>query len=365
MNRFKILVVDDEPLNTKLVEAHLFGLGYDIIIAYSGEDALNKVSSEKIDLILLDVMLSGISGFEVCRHIRQEYHQTMPIILLTTLSEVQSKVVGFECGADDYLTKPFNKDELLARIKAHLRIKTMMDEIEELNKTLEEKVAERTQTILKMNQELSDSYHLTMDSLIGALDVREHETSRHSLRVAFHTVEMAKAWGVHGQELEEIAMGALLHDVGKIGIADNILLKPGKLTDEEWVEMRKHVDMGWKIVRSIEFMGRGRELVHSHHERFDGKGYPNGLKNEEIYIGARFFTIADTLDAMTNDRPYRKALSFDVFLEELKKCSGAQFDPKAVENFLSVPRDVWFQIAQRADFVDFNKLITAIHSKCI
>jgi putative two-component system response regulator len=360
-NRAKILVVDDEPLNTKLVEIHLSGLGYDIVISHNGEDALKKVSSDKIDLILLDVMLPGISGFEVCRHIREKHHKSLPIILLTTLSEIQSKVAGFEWGADDYLTKPFNKDELLARIRAHLRIKSMMDEIAELNKTLEEKVTQRTQTIQKMNQELSDSYHLTMDSLIGALDVREHETSRHSLRVAFYTVEMARAWGICGRELEEIAMGALLHDVGKIGISDSILLKPGKLTDEEWVQMRKHVEMGWKIVKAIEFMGIGRKLVHAHHERFDGRGYPHGLKGEEIYIGARFFAIADTLDAMTNDRPYRKALSFDVFLEELKTCSGGQFDPKAVENFLSVPRDVWFQIAQRADFVDFNKLITAIH----
>jgi putative two-component system response regulator len=365
MDRPQILVVDDEPLNTKLVEAHLSPLGYDIIVSRNGEDALDKISSGKIDLVLLDVMLPGINGFEVCRQIRKKYHQTIPVILLTTLYDIPSKVTGFEWGADDFLTKPFNKDELIARVRAHLRIKTMMDELEELSKTLEEKVVQRTRTIEKMNRELSDSCHLTMESLVGALDVREHETSRHSLRVAFDTVEIAKAWGISGQELEEIAMGALLHDVGKIGISDNILLKPGKLTDEEWEQMRKHVEMGWKIVKGIKFMGRGRELVRSHHERYDGRGYPRGLKNEEIYIGARFFAIADTLDSMTNDRPYRRALSFEAFLEELRKCSGSQFDPDAVEKFLSMPRDVWFQIARRADYVDFNKLISVIHQKSL
>lgn len=355
-----ILVVDDEILNTKLVEAVLADLPYHIVVSHSGEDALEKVLAGGVDLVLLDVMLPGIDGFEVCRQVRKTLKQTIPVIMLTTLNDTMSKVNGLESGADDFLSKPFAREELVARIRAHLRIKAMVDEIEELNRTLEKKVAHRTQLIHKMHQELRHSYHLTMDALIGALDVREHETGRHSLRVAFHTVEMAKAWGITGRELQEIAMGALLHDVGKIGISDNILLKPGKLTDDEWVMMRGHVDVGWKIIQTIDFMGKGRDLIYAHHERYDGKGYPHGLKGEEIYIGARFFAIADTLDAMTNDRPYRKALSFDTFLEELNRCSGAQFDPKAVDLFLSLPKDVWFQIARRSDSVDFNTLVSTI-----
>lgn len=357
-----ILIVDDELSNGRLLEAYLTPLECNVVIFENGDKALEHISHHDVDLVLLDIMMPGQNGFAICRKIKKK-KRSIQVILVTSMSDLENKVIGLEVGADDFLAKPVHEEELIARVKAHLRIKNMVDEIEDLNKTLEEKVAQRTETIQKMNQELVRSYHLTMDSLIGALDVREHETSRHSLRVAFYTVEMARAWGITGPELEEIAMGALLHDVGKIGIPDNILLKPGKLTDEEWVEMRKHVEIGWKIVKAIEFMGKGRELVYAHHERFNGGGYPHGLKNEEIYIGARFFTIADTLDAMTNDRPYRKALSFEVFLEELERCSGAQFDPQAVEIFLSIPRDVWFQIAQRADFVDFNKLITAIHQK--
>ena len=361
-NRKNILIVDDEVNNRRLLEAYLTPLEYNIVSFESGDKVLEYISCNEVDLVLLDIMMPGENGFEVCREIKKR-KRSIQVILVTSMIDLENKVIGLGAGADDFLAKPVHEEELIARVKAHLRIKDMVDEIEDWNKKLEEKVTQRTQTIQEMNQQLSDSYHVTMDSLISALDVREHETSRHSLRVAFQTVEMARAWGIASQELEEIATGALLHDVGKIGISDNILLKPGKLTDEEWVEVRKHVEISWKIVKAIEFMGKGRELVYAHHERFDGKGYPRGLKNEEIYIGARFFAIADTLDAMTNDRPYRKALSYEFFLEELKRCSGAQFDPQVVKVFLSLPRERWLQIAHQADFVDFNKLITAIHIK--
>jgi len=360
--RKNILIVDDELNNRKLFEAYLSPLEHNIISIESGDKALEYINHNDVDLVILDIMMSGQNGFVVCREIKKK-KRSIQVILVTSMIDMPNKVIGLGAGADDFLARPVHEEELLARVKAHLRIKNMVDEIENWNKTLEKKVAQRTRTIQRTNQKLFDSYHVTMDSLISALDVREHETSRHSLRVAFHTVEMAKAWGILGQELEEIAMGALLHDVGKIGISDNILLKDGKLTDEEWVEVRKHVEIGYKIVKAIEFMGRGRELVYAHHERFDGRGYPCGLKNKEIYIGARFFAIADTLDAMTNDRPYRRALSFEVFLEELKACSGSQFDPQVVEMFLSLPRDGWCQIAQQAEFVDFNQLITTIHKE--
>lgn len=347
-----ILIVDDELINRNLMEVYLTPLGCSVSTFENGDRVLDHLSRNSADLILLDVIMPGKNGFEVCQEIKKT-KRSIPVILVTSMDEMANKVMGLGAGADDFLAKPVHEEELIARVKAHLRIKSMMDEIEGWNKTLEEKVAQRT-------RELVRSYHLTMDGLISALDAKEHETSRHSLRVAFHTVEMASAWGIRGQELEEIAMGALLHDIGKMGVPDHILLKPGKLTEEEWVEMKKHVEIGVKVVKNMVFLGKGRDLLHSHHERFDGKGYPRGVKGEDIYIGARFFAVADTLDAMTNDRPYRKALTFEVFEEELKRCSGTQFDPEVVKTFFSMPRDLWFQIARRVDSIDFTILINNI-----
>ena len=359
----KVLIVDDEVMNVKLLEAWLQPLGYETIAALDGEDAIAKAAHDHMDLVLLDVKMPGINGFDVCREIRRKNSKAVPIIMVTALDETSVKVAGLEHGADDFLTKPVVKEELIARVKAHLRIKSLVDELESWNKVLEDTVKERTRVIEEKNLQLAESYDLTLDALIGALDVREHETGKHSLRVTFYTLEMAKAWGISGKELEEIAMGALLHDVGKIGISDNILLKPAKLDDREWIEMKKHPETGWKMIQGISFLGRAKELVLAHHERFDGRGYPRQLGGNDIYIGARFFSVADTLDAMTNDRPYRKALTFNAFTEELTRCSGSQFDPKIVEMFLSIPRSRWSELMERALGFDFKTLMNVLRLK--
>jgi putative two-component system response regulator len=358
-----ILAVDDEPANTRLLEALLVPMGYEVIVARNGNVALTMVLTEKIDLALIDLLMPGLNGFEVCRQIKEHSQLNIPVILLTAMTDTTNKVIGLNCGADDFLAKPFEKEELFARIKAHLRIKHMVDEIRSLNLTLENKVKQRTAIIKEKNEKIAESCHLTLDALIHALDAREHETGKHSLRVSFYTVELArawKAWEISGQELAQIAMGALCHDLGKIGVSDSILLKPGKLTDEEWAQMKKHPQTGWDIVKNIEFLGLGRKLVLSHHERFDGQGYPQGLKGDHIYIGARFFSLADTLDAMTNDRPYRKALTFEDFENELKRCSATQFDPQVVETFFSIPRDRWFQLMERTNGVDCESLMDVV-----
>lgn len=356
-----ILVVDDEPLSAKLLEAQLVPLGYQVLTALSGEEAMAKIADDAVDIVLLDIMMPEIDGLEVCRRVKaKEEYQSLPIILVTALDQSTHKVTGFEAGADDFLTKPVDKAELMARIRAHLRIKSLIDEIESWNKTLEGKVRERTRVIEEKNRELAESYHLTLDALVRSLDVREHETGNHSLRVACYTVEMAKIAGVQGMELEEIAMGALLHDIGKVGISDAILLKPGKLTWEEWVEMRKHPEIGWQMIKDIEFIGQGRKIPLEHQERFDGKGYPRHLKGDEIYIGARLFSVVDTMDAMTSDRPYRKALPFEAAEKEIGACSGSQLDPKAVEIFLSISKERWIELRRSVEGKDFRTLIREI-----
>ncbi|MFQ5901354.1 MAG: HD-GYP domain-containing protein [Thermodesulfobacteriota bacterium] len=229
-------------------------------------------------------------------------------------------------------------------------------EIEE-SKTLKEKLSElervQNQSIIYARElvsslkEIEETYEATLIALVSAIDAREHEVQAHSQRVREYTLTLAKRMGINGDKLKDISRGALLHDIGKIGISDNILLKPARLTEDEWTEMRKHPYMGYKILEGIKFLEEAAEIVYTHQERYDGQGYPRGLKGEDIPLGARLFVVSDTLDAMTSDRPYRKGLSFETAREEIIRCSGTQFDPKVVEIFLSISKEEWLNIRDR------------------
>ncbi|MEE9613907.1 MAG: HD domain-containing phosphohydrolase [Thermodesulfobacteriota bacterium] len=208
------------------------------------------------------------------------------------------------------------------------------------------KEREKADRLRKALREIEDTYDGTLLALVNALDAREHETNAHSHRVMEYTLEMARAAGVDDSELVTIGRGSLLHDIGKIGVTDNILLKPGKLTDEEWVEMKKHPYTGFKMLEGIKFLGGATRIVLSHQEKFDGTGYPQGLKGEAIPVGSRLFALADTLDAITSDRPYRKARGFEVAKSEFIRCRDTQFDPWAVEVFFSIPEQRWGEIRE-------------------
>jgi len=193
-------------------------------------------------------------------------------------------------------------------------------------------------------KELEKSYENTLETLVSALDFREHETQFHSKRVAMFAVKLAEVMGLAEEERKYIYWGGLLHDIGKIGVSDNILLKPGPLTKSEWVEMKKHPEIGYKILGEVDFLGPAKDIVLYHHERWDGKGYPYGLKNEEIPLYARIFSVADALDAITSERPYRRARTFREAKKEIKRNSGTQFDPEVVKVFLSLPLSIWKKI---------------------
>jgi HD-GYP domain-containing protein (c-di-GMP phosphodiesterase class II) len=214
---------------------------------------------------------------------------------------------------------------------------------EELRKIYlkEKEEAERLRQALK---DIEETYESTLLALVNALDVREHETHNHSQRVMEYTLEMARKAGIKGQELLDIGRGSLLHDIGKIGLPDSILLKQDNLTDGDWVKIKKHPAIGFGILKGIKFLEGASGIVLTHAEHFDGTGYPKGLKAEAIPVGSRLFSVADTLDAMTNDRPYRKAMGYDAAREEIRRFSGTQFDPWAVEIFLSIPRNRWAEI---------------------
>jgi putative nucleotidyltransferase with HDIG domain len=193
-------------------------------------------------------------------------------------------------------------------------------------------------------QDLERSYDITLEAMGDALDLRDEETEGHSKRVTAYTIALAQAMGLESDELRIIARGAFLHDIGKIATPDSILLKPGKLTDEEMAIMKEHCERGYEMVRKIPFLREAAEIVHAHQERFDGTGYPRGLRGEEIPLGARIFSIADSLDAMTSDRPYRKGSTFAAAKEEIVRCAGTQFDPQIVEVFLAMPNETWSEL---------------------
>ncbi|MCM8775449.1 MAG: response regulator [Candidatus Omnitrophica bacterium] len=359
----KILIVDDEEWNLKVFESYLRPQQYDILTARSGEEALQRIREARPDLILLDVMMPGKDGFEVCREIKHKMLlQSVPVILVSALRETVDKVHGLEAGADDFLSKPIDGSELIARVHAHLRLKFLMDEMQLWNQTLEQRVQERTRIIHEKTRQLNESYFQTVEALITALDTRERETGKHSLRVAFYTTELTKASGIKGRELEEIAMGSLLHDIGKIGIPDQILKKPTVLTEMEWMEMKKHPAIGWNMIKDIDFIGIGRELVLSHQERYNGEGYPRKLQGDQIFIGARFFAVMDTFDALTSNRPYKMAIPFEESVKLLQEESGKRLDPEAVSLFFSIPRKRWDELKEIVNTSNFRSLIQQIRT---
>jgi putative nucleotidyltransferase with HDIG domain len=243
-------------------------------------------------------------------------------------------------GAADYVTKPFNLEEVQIVIERTLEKRRLIRENREYQQTLERKVEERT-------RELEESYESTLEAMITALDFRDNETMGHSRRVVEYAMIVARTMGVGEPELTWIRRGAILHDVGKIGVSDAILRKPGKLDAAEWDEMKRHPEMGYRMLKHIRFLAPALDIVHCHQERWDGSGYPRGLKGYEIPLGARIFAAVDTFDAMTSDRPYRAALAIEVAREEIRRFSGTQFDPDVAAAFLSIDERVWHEIRAR------------------
>jgi len=310
-----ILVVDDEPANVDLVQSYLKANSYKVIKAYSGEEALKKAFADPPDLILLDVMMPGISGFEICRRLKSDNRtQLIPVILLTALQDFQSKIQGLEAGADEFLSKPFNLTELLTRVRNLLRIKRLTDQLEQ------------TESVIF--------------ALARAVEAKDSYTKEHILRIANYAERLGRALNLESQEILAIRYGGILHDIGKIGVSEAILRKPGPLTEQEWLEIRKHPIIGESIIQPMRFANKVGPIVRGHHERWDGKGYPDGLKEKAIPLGARIVALVDSYDAMTTDRPYRKALSVKRrACREIEQDAGSKFDPELVPIFLKLLKE--------------------------
>jgi putative nucleotidyltransferase with HDIG domain len=249
-------------------------------------------------------------------------------------------------GADDYMIKPIDLVELGISVRRNIQKVRLIRENRRYQHNLEETVEERTAKLHQALIEIKDTYQSTLEALAAALDAREHETGCHSHRVMLFTVELARRLGVPEEKIAGMARGALLHDIGKIGIVDRILLKPSELNEQEWTQMRRHPEIGYQILKAIPYLEDARDIVLNHQERWDGLGYPQGLQGEETPLGARLFAVVDAFDAMTSDRPYRAALPYTAAREEIRRCSGTQLDREAVESFLSVPEEVWIRLRQ-------------------
>lgn len=347
---FELLVVDDEEeIRTKLSEL-LETQGYRVQAASNGTEALSILESDDraIDIVLTDFKMPGMTGIELADRI-SHIDPKIVIITITAYSDKETAIAAMRSGVSDFLDKPFTLPDLMFALKKAVEKRTILVQNENYKLNLERMVWDRTQDLQRAIREIRSTYRQTLEALGAALDTRDLETQSHSRRVAGYTVTLAFKMGLPRSQIIEIERGALLHDIGKIGVPDAIFLKPGPLNDEEWKIMRSHVDLGYRMVRNIEFLKEASLVIYGHHERYNGTGYPRGLKAEDIPIGARIFSVADTLDAMTSDRVYRRRLDFEAVRLEVVKYSGTQFDPKVVGAFLQIPQEMWGAIRDRAE----------------
>jgi putative two-component system response regulator len=347
-----ILVVDDQPQNVELLEARLVPQGYEIITAASGEEALAKLSGNQIDLILLDVMMPGMDGFEVTRRVRQDKtHRLLPIILVTALRETEDRVKGIEAGCDDFISKPFDKVELLARVGSLLKVKEYNDLMSNYRKELESEVTMRTGELKRALERIKAASLETIYRLSVASEYRDADTGAHIKRMSRYSAAVARGMGLDESTVENILYAAPMHDVGKIGIPDSILLKPARLDPAEWEIMKQHTVIGAKILTGsdAEFIKLGETIALNHHEKWDGNGYPNSLKGIKIPIAGRIAAIADVFDALTSRRPYKEPLSVEESLAMIRGGREKHFDPDAVDAFCAIEDEILTIKDQYAD----------------
>ena len=344
----RILVVDDEEAIREIVSSMLTTAGYACKQAGSGMEALPVLTSgEEFELMLSDLMMADLDGIGLLERTKEKYPD-MPVVMVTAVHDISVALRAIRDGAYDYLLKPFEREQLLNTVSRALEHRRLKVENRTYQTNLESLVEARTNQLQAAMADLTRSYDITLEALGDALDLKDAETEGHSKRVTAFTIAIARAMGLPREHIPVIARGAFLHDIGKMAIPDAILRKPDKLDPDEVVLMREHAYRGYQMLRKIPFLQEASEIVYAHQERFDGTGYPDALKGAEIPLGARLFTVADTLDAMTSDRSYRKGPGFDAARAEIHRFSGRQFDPHIVELFLKIPPATWMQVREEA-----------------
>jgi response regulator RpfG family c-di-GMP phosphodiesterase len=342
----RVLVADDEP-EIRHVLSDLLSPLYECAAVGSAEEALARLREGSYDLVISDIMMGGMSGLELIPRVKELSPDTV-VIMISGVQTVESAINALRAGAFDYVMKPFDLHHVEAAVSRALEHHYLRAEKRRYETYLEEMVAQRTQELDGALRSLGDAYRTTLKALTAALETRDLETHGHSERVVNFSLRLGQGLGLGEEQMRSLEFGSLLHDIGKIGVPDAILRKPAKLSDEEWVRMREHPLHGQKILRGIEFLEGASRVVAQHHERWDGSGYPLGLRGEAIDLNARIFAVADAFDAITSDRVYRAGRSYDEALAELDEHAGRQFDPSVVEAFRHVPREEWDEIRRRS-----------------
>jgi len=298
--------------------------------------------------MLSDMMMPVMDG-EALLAATKERFPDMPVVMVTAMHDISVALNAIRNGAYDYLLKPFDREQLLATVRRALENRRLKLENRAYQTNLEVLVTARTEQLRQAVSTLERSYDITLEALGNALDLKDAETEGHSKRVTAFTIAIARAMGLTSDQIRVIARGAFLHDIGKMAIPDAILRKPGALDPDEVAIMREHCFRGYQILRRIPFLSEAAEIVYAHQEKYDGTGYPRGLKGEEIPLGARIFSVADTLDAITSNRPYRAAQPLSAARDEIERWSGRQFDPQVVDTFLEMSEHIWDDLRKGID----------------
>jgi putative nucleotidyltransferase with HDIG domain len=337
-NNDYILAVDDTPASLRLLTDILSSEGYQVRSAINGELALRAATAQPPQLVLLDVNMPGMDGFEVCRRMKQEPQlHDVPVIFVSALSETPDKLKGFDIGGVDYVTKPFQREELLARVRTHL-------ELHYLQHNLEEMVEERTQSLSESEQRLKDNLLESVSAVAAMVELRDPYTAGHQQRVAQIADAIARELNLPEEMIEGINIAGVVHDVGKISVPTEILSKPGKLNDPEFSLIKQHPEMGYEILKEIDFPWPIAEIIRQHHERQDGSGYPLGLVGDEVLKEARILAVADVIEAMASHRPYRPGLGIENALQEIERQRGTTLDTEVVDAALRLFREKGYQL---------------------
>ncbi|MCP3875631.1 MAG: response regulator [Desulfobacteraceae bacterium] len=347
LSKCTILIVDDAVVNIDILVSALEN-NYDLSVVLDGASALETIKEEKPDLILLDIDMPGIDGYEVCRRLKKDNrYKSIPIIFLTGFTSIKNKTKGFELGAVDYVTKPFEITEVTSRVKTHLELAVIRHELKNNNDLLEKRVLERT-------RELAVTQEITIQSLASLAEIRDDETGGHIMRTQ-HYVKLLAQYLTKAPRFEDMLTPdyiellfktAPLHDIGKVGIPDKVLLKPGKLTDKEFELMKTHTFLGKEalnkakkfcgVTQTPDFIKMAQDIVYFHHEKWDGTGYPKNLSGNDIPLASRLMAVADVYDALVSNRVYRPAFPHDKAVEIIMDGHGSHFDPDIADAFIKI-----------------------------
>ncbi|NIP38502.1 MAG: response regulator [Candidatus Dadabacteria bacterium] len=336
-----ILIVDDLESIRFLLQDILTTLRYNCELAKDGSECIKKCNSTQYDLIMLDFYMPNLNGLETIEILNMNNIDTS-ILMLSSSKDIDDVKTALKLGAYDYIFKPFEIKDIEATVKRGIERTKLLRENKYYQQQLEKKVLDQTNEMMAL-------YADTLEGMVLALDLREQETGYHSYRVTEYTLHLATQLNLPNEQLSIIVKGALLHDIGKIGIPDSVLLKNEKLTPKEWEIMKTHPQLGYNLLKKINFLEESAKIVLTHHEWYDGNGYPNAMSGKDIPIGSRIFCIVDALDAMTSDRVYRKTIGFGEAKQKIIEASESQFDPEIIELFTKISATEWIDLKNRIE----------------